>query len=158
MPNHIHLLLTPHGANACALLMKNLGQQYVQKVNYRLGRTGTLWEGRFFSSLATSERYILNCYRYIDRNPVRAGIVPAPGDYGWSSYAANAEGKRDGLLRPHVAYDGLAVELQERLRTYRELCDQDPPQAVLDEIRKATRVGGVIGKRRRQRGRPPKAK
>ena len=73
MTNHIHLLLTPERADACALLMKNLGQRYVQSVNRKLGRTGTLWGGRFKSGLVRSESYVLACYRYIEMNPVRAG-------------------------------------------------------------------------------------
>lgn len=158
MTNHIHLLLTPHSPEACAALMKNLGQHYVQSVNQRLGRTGTLWEGRFFSSLVPTEAYVLNCYRYIDLNPVLARMVPAAADYRWSSYAANAQGKVDGLLHPHPAYDGLAVDADRRLLTYKKMCDEGVPQGVLEEIRKATRLGCAIGTRRRQRGRPPKAK
>jgi putative transposase len=156
MTNHVHLLLTPHNAQACALLMKNLGQCYVQGVNQRLGRTGTLWEGRYYSSLATSENYVLACYRYIELNPVLAGMVATPTQYRWSSYAANAQGKVDSLLRSHAAYDGLGLEAEQRLRAYREMCDDGVPANLLEEIRKATRVGGVIGTRRRQRGRPPK--
>src|SRR5262245_55776451 len=68
MTNHVHLLLTPETGDGCALLMKNLGQRYVQGVNYHLKRSGTLWEGRFHSSLVTSETYVLNCYRYIEWN------------------------------------------------------------------------------------------
>ena len=99
MTNHVHLLLTPHTPDACARLMKNLGQCYVQGVNQRLRRTGTLWEGRFHSCLVTAERYVLACYRYIELNPVRAGMVAAPGEYRWSSYRANAEARPDALLR-----------------------------------------------------------
>src|SRR3989440_5617612 len=93
MTNHVHLLLTPHAADACALLMKYLSQCYVQRVNKRTGRSGTLWEGRFRSCLVASEHYVLACYRYIELNPVRAGMVSHPADYPWSSYAANSPGK-----------------------------------------------------------------
>ena len=94
MTNHVHLLATPRAANACALLMKNLGQRYVQYVNRSRERTGTLWEGRFRSCIAQSERYVMACYRYIELNPVRAGMVARAGDYRWSSYLANAGGVR----------------------------------------------------------------
>jgi putative transposase len=158
MTNHVHLLVTPHNAEACALLMKNLAQCYVQGVNQRLGRTGTLWEGRFYSCLAPSENHVLACYRYIELNPVLAGMVATPAQYRWSSYAANAQGKGDSLLRSHQAYDGLGLDAERRSRAYREMCDEGVPALLVEEIRKATRVGCVIGTRRRQRGRPPKAK
>jgi putative transposase len=156
MTNHVHLLLTPHTADACALVMKNLGQRYVQGVNHRLGRTGTLWEGRFYSCLVPSESYVLACYRYIELNPVRAGMVAAATQYRWSSYGANAEGKGNAFIRPHAAYDGLGLESEQRSRAYKNMCDQGVPALVVEEIRKATRVGCAIGTRRRQRGRPSK--
>lgn len=156
MTNHVHLLLTPHTKNACALLMKNLGQRYVQGINQRLERSGTLWEGRFHSCLVTSENYVLACYRYIELNPVRAGIVAFPGHYRWSSYRANAEGKPSGVIQAHPVYQGLGVELQQRSCAYKSLCEESVPNSVVEEIRKATRVGCAIGTRRRQRGRPSK--
>jgi len=158
MTNHVHLLLTPHTASACALLMKNLGQCYVQGVNHRLCRTGTLWEGRFHSCLVSSESYVLACYRYIELNPVRAGMVAAPDQYRWSSYGANAEGEVDGFLRSHAAYESLGREADQRARAYKGLCEDGLPMFVVEEIRKATRIGCVVGTRRRSRGRPPKAK
>ncbi|MGH8689773.1 MAG: transposase, partial [Burkholderiales bacterium] len=158
MTNHVHLLLTPHVSNACALLMKNLGQLYVQGVNNRLGRTGTLWEGRFHSSLVTTERYVLACYRYIELNPVRAGITAGPDQYRWSSYKANAEGKPNGILRAHEAYEALGAEAAQRSQAYKRICEEEVPDVVLEDIRKATRVGCAIGTRRRNRGRPAKAR
>ncbi len=92
MTNHVHLLLTPDEADSASLLMKYLGQHYVQHINQRYGRTGTLWEGRFKSCLAQSQTYVLACHRYIEMNPVRAGMVAHPGQYRWSSYAVNADG------------------------------------------------------------------
>src|SRR4051812_23176241 len=88
MTNHVHLLLTPDEAEGPGLLMKHLGQRYVQHVNRAYGRSGTLWEGRFRSCLTQSEDYLLACQRYIELNPVRAGMVRHPRDYRWSSYHA----------------------------------------------------------------------
>src|SRR5215467_13960820 len=85
MTNHVHLLLTPQTTDGCGLLMKRLGQCYVQYVNRSYGRSGTLWEGRFRSALVQSERYLLACSRYIELNPVRAAIVRHPSHYRWSS-------------------------------------------------------------------------
>lgn len=86
MTNHVHLLLTPQNADSCARLMRNLGQRYVQYVNRRYGRSGTLWEGRYRSCLVESAEYVLGCHRYIELNPVRAGMVVAPSAYRRSSH------------------------------------------------------------------------
>jgi putative transposase len=94
MTNHVHLLVTPHESEACGRFMKQLSQYYVQTINDRVQRSGTLWEGRYYSCLLTSARYVLACYRYIELNPVRAGMVRAPEDYPWSSYQAHGSGQR----------------------------------------------------------------
>ena len=154
MTNHIHLLLTPETTDSCALLMKNLGQRYVQSVNRKLERTGTLWEGRFKSGLVRSESYVLACYRYIELNPVRAGMVRVPSQYRWSSYSANAEGEGSELVRSHPAYDALGRDAAQRTSAYQQLCENAPPVPMIEEIRRATRIGCVIGKKRRGRGRP----
>lgn len=155
MPNHVHLLLTPHRANACAQLMKRLGQCYVQHVNKRIGRTGTLWEGRFYSCLVGSSHYALACYRYIELNPVRAGIVSLPRQYRWSSYQANsAEGACDMPLQPHAAYLSLNDDPDGRMSAYRGLFDSSLETSVADEFRRATRGGYLVGARPSPRGRP----
>lgn len=158
MTNHVHLLVTPQDSGACGAFMKRLGQCYVQAVNQRLGRGGTLWGGRFRSSPVRSDNYVLACYRYIELNPVRAGMVRLPAQYRWSSHAANAEGRANTIVQPHAAYIALGSDTQRRLDAYRELCGDALPDADLDDIRKATKVGCVIGTRRRGRGRPPAAK
>lgn len=86
MTNHVHLLLTSDKDDGPSLLMKHLGQRYVQYVNKIYRRSGTLWEGRFRSSLVQRDGYSLKCQRYVELNPVRAGMVQHPRDYAWSSY------------------------------------------------------------------------
>jgi putative transposase len=154
MTNHVHLLVTPHAADSCAKLMKNLGQNHVQRINSRRGRTGTLWEGRFWSCPVTTERYVLACYRYIELNPERAGMVDHPSQYPWSSYHQNAEGEPGGLLDPHSVYLAIAGAKATRGSDYRALCDVPLEPSVIDEIRKATRGGYAVGASRRPRGRP----
>nr|WP_232965940.1 transposase [Pseudomonas palleroniana] len=102
MTNHVHLLLTPTCCAGAGLLMKGLGQRYVQYVNRTYQRTGTLWEGRFRSCLVQQDNYVLACYRYIEMNPVRAGMVAHPGNYRWTTYRANAQGEPSSFLSPHV--------------------------------------------------------
>jgi putative transposase len=154
MSNHVHLLVTPQTADACGALMKRLGQHYVQYVNRAHGRTGTLWEGRFRSCAAASERYVLACYRYIELNPVRAGIAAHPRDYRWSSFRANAQGAGDCMLAPHPAYVALGGSDALRMAQYRGLFDGTLDPRLMDEIRSATRSGRTLGATRNPRGRP----
>jgi putative transposase len=104
---------------AVARMMQSLGRRYVRYVNDALGRTGTLWEGRFKSSLVDSERYLLACYRYIELNPVRAGMVADASSYQWSSLGSNGFGRADGVITPHPAYLQLHPQQDERQARYR---------------------------------------
>lgn len=151
MTNHVHLLLTPEKADSAALLMKNLGQRYVQYINRTYRRSGTLWEGRFRSCLTQSEDYVLTCYRYIELNPVRAAMVRHPRDYRWSSYAGNAQGKRDTLLMPHEQYLRLGRTDGERREAYRALFNAHIDGPVLDQIRQATNGNHALGSQRFQK-------
>lgn len=156
MTNHVHLLVTPHRHDACARMMKQLNQCYVQRLNKCSGRSGTLWEGRFHSSLVGSDRYALACYRYVELNPVRAGLVVHPRDYYWSSYRGNAEGDADPVLSPHATYQALGDSIVRRAGAYRTLFDVPLPSPEMEAIRKATRGGYRIGEQRRPRGRRPR--
>jgi putative transposase len=99
---HVHLLVTPERTDSASLMMKHLGQRYVQYINRSYRRSGTLWEGRFRSCLTQDEGYILTCYRYIELNPVRAAMVAHPGEYRWSSYAVNGQGLCNPVITPHA--------------------------------------------------------
>lgn len=145
MTNHVHLLLTPQGVESLGRLMKSLGQRYVQYVNRTYRRTGTLWEGRFRSCLMQDETYVLACYRYIELNPVRAGMVAHPGEYRWSSYRANAQGEADALLTPHPVYLAQSLELETRQAAYRELFRFELAPGLVDEIRQATNGNFALG-------------
>ncbi|MGI0034916.1 MAG: transposase [Nitrososphaera sp.] len=85
--NHVHLLMTPSDEFGVSRVMQSLGRRYVQYINHQFRRTGTLWEGRHKASLVQAEHYLLTCYRYIELNPVRAGMVSHPGEYRWSTLA-----------------------------------------------------------------------
>jgi putative transposase len=141
MTNHVHLLLTPAAAGACTGLMRDLGQRYVQYFNGRHERSGTLWEGRFRSCIAESARYVLGCYRYIELNPVRAGMVDHPTGYLWSSYAVNSGMRSDPLITPHPEYVAIATEPGSRYSAYRGLFDERLDPALQQAIRDATNVG-----------------
>lgn len=145
MTNHVHLLLTPLCASSCGSLMKHLGQLHSQYVNRTYGRTGTLWEGRFRSCLVQSEEYLLACYRYIELNPVRAGMADHPKQYPWSSYRTNSEGETSELVVQHEEYVRLGRNAGERQRAYRALFDSRPGLDRFDEIREATNGNFALG-------------
>ncbi|WDS34742.1 transposase [Pseudoxanthomonas sp.] len=109
MTNHVHLLLTCRVAGTASTLMQSLGRRYVRYINDHYRRTGTLWEGRYKSCLVQDETYLLRCYRYIELNPVRAGMVADPADYPWSSHPCNGLGRADALVHPHACYSTIAV-------------------------------------------------
>jgi putative transposase len=115
MSNHVHLLLTPNGAGGCAALMHVVAQRYAQYFNRKHQRTGTLWEGRYKSCVIESSRYILACYRYIELNPVRAGMVSHPASYLWSSCAGNSGMRKDALISPHAEFAALGPALYAQL-------------------------------------------
>jgi len=145
MTNHVHILLTPSCVLGTALLMKGLGQRYVQYVNRTYRRTGTLWEGRFRSCLVQQESYLLACYRYIELNPVRAGMVEHPADYRWSSYKVNALEEASNLVTPHSIYNELGRDALERAKAYQGLFKSQLAPAVIDHIRTSTNGNYVLG-------------
>lgn len=145
MTNHVHLLLTPARKDGPSLLMKHLGQRYVQYVNRTYRRSGTLWEGRFRSSIVQEQGYLLRCYRYIELNPVRAGMVRHPREYPWSSYCSNAELRRSRLLTPHQEYLALGRGEEARVAAYRALFRSELDQTEVKEIRLAVNGGFALG-------------
>jgi len=147
MTNHVHLLLTPSKSGSAGLMMKHLGQYYVQYINRTYQRTGTLWEGRFRSCLTQTEDYLLACYRYIELNPVRAGMVMKPQDYRWSSYHANGLGKPSAIITPHEEYIRLGRTDADRREAYRALFRAHEGEALTDDIRDATNGNYVLGGR-----------
>jgi putative transposase len=145
MTNHVHMLVTPRAEDSVSYLMKNLGQRYVQYVNRKHSRSGPLWDGRFKSCIVDSERYLLTCLRYIELNPVRAGMVRHPREYPWSSYLANAEGQPSDFLVPHPQCLALGKTDEERRSVYRALFEEEMPAAMLQRIRDATNGGLALG-------------
>jgi putative transposase len=121
MTNHFHLLATPSTAEGIPQMMQSVGRRYVRYFNQRQARTGTLWEGRYKSTLIQAERHLLACMAYIDLNPVRAALVAEPGDYPWSSYAHHVGRRLDKLIAPHPLYWELGNTPFSREAAYSEL-------------------------------------
>ena len=145
MTNHVHMLLTPQTDDGVSKLLQSLGRQYVRYFNYAYTRSGTLFEGRYKSSLVQQEQYLLSCQCYIELNPVRAGMVKDPGDYRWSSYRAHAFGVEPKMWSPHSLYEGLGVVEPERRRAYRALIGQTLDAEVVANIRHCSNTGVVLG-------------
>lgn len=145
MTNHVHLLVTGLERGAVSRMMQRVGRCYVARFNARYRRTGTLWEGRFKSSLVDSERYLLACHRYIELNPVRAAMVARPVDYRWSSYRANGLGAPDGLISPHPCYLRLGPDAAATQTAYRQLFENAVGDDLIAEIRVHTRQQKVLG-------------
>ena len=146
MSNHVHLLLTPPAEDSVAQLTISLGRRYVQYINKHYDRIGTLWQGRYKSSLVTTDDYFLSCQRYIELNPVRAALTDDPAYYRWSSYWANGLGQPDPLVTPHQIYLGLANNEPERLAAYRALFNIALNDKVVDDIRIAINQGHPLGR------------
>ena len=120
MTNHIHILATPEDNEGITRMMQYIGRCYVPYINNKYDRSGSLWEGRYKASLVQEEAYLLRCMRYIELNPVRAGMVSRPGDYIWSSHHSNAyDGEeREGFLSRHAIYQELADDEALRQAAY----------------------------------------
>lgn len=145
MTNHVHLLVTPERKGSLPLMMQAMGRTYVQPLNACYQRSGTLWEGRYKASLVQTDEYLLACQRYIELNPVRAGMVEAPGDYRYSSYRHHALGIEDPLLTPHSVYLALHAQPSARRYAYRNLFRDTLSEELLVQVRHCTNACGVIG-------------
>jgi putative transposase len=145
MTNHIHLLATPVDRGGLPRVMQSVGRRYVQHFNRVYGRTGTLWEGRYRAAAIDSDQYFLTCMRYIELNPVRAGMVHHAAQYRWSSYGAHARGATNKLVTDHYLYDGLGSRAEERREAYRQLCEVPLAYADLESIRRATNSSWALG-------------
>ncbi len=94
--------MTPGTESGISRVMQLLGNRYVQYINKKYRKTGTLWEGRHKAGLIDAEQYLLTCYRHIEMNPVRANMVDHPGDYQWSSYHCHATGNPASIINDHT--------------------------------------------------------
>ena len=151
MTNHVHLLVTPATAESLPRTMQSLGRRYVRHINWAHKRTGTLWEGRYRAAPIDSDDYFLSCCRYIELNPVRAGMVAHPRDYPWSSYRAHADGTKDALASDHPLYRRLGKTASERQQEYRSLFRGKLPEAFVEALRAATNGGWALGGERFQK-------
>ncbi len=145
MTNHIHILLTPERKDSVGCLFQSIGRHYVRYINSTYQRHGGLWEGRYKANIIDSQRYLFSCMRYIELNPVRAGMVSHPAEYRWSSYAANALGTSNAILSAQYEYTKLGSTADERQSVYRGLIGRDKCTDDLEILRSALQTGTPIG-------------
>ncbi len=144
MSNHFHLMVTPQSPTALPRAMQSLGRRYVRYYNDRYDRTGTLWQGRYRTALITDERYWLTCMRYVEMNPVRAGLAASPDLYRWCSYLSHAFGVSDPMLAPHVLYEELAGTPDGRQAAWRNMCDPPVQPEQIERLRSYF-AAGIVG-------------
>ncbi|MEH6519305.1 MAG: transposase [Halioglobus sp.] len=145
MTNHVHILATPLEEVSVSRMMQYVGRHYVPYVNKKYGRSGTLWEGRFKAAIIESSEYLLACYRYIELNPVRAGMVEHPGEYSWSSYGRNGLELEDRLITEHAEYQQLGSSEPDRAENYRLLFEESMTATDLSSLRIHTQSGTPLG-------------
>ena len=149
MVNHVHLIVTPQAETEnISKLMRLLAARQTRYVNKLENRTGTLWEGRFKTSLIDTTTYLLACCRYVDLNPIRAAIVALPEEYRWSSYRSHIGISDDQLLEPSSAYRELGKSDAERIQAYRAYVAKDTHESELTTVRTALKRNQPTGPKR----------
>lgn len=146
MPNHVHMLVSFQESGAAGALMQRLGRRYVRWFNDRHFRSGTLWEGRYRSTVLDPHEWLLNASLYIETNPVRQGFVSAASLYPWSSCRHHVGLEQDPLITDHPLYWALGNTPFERQAGYRQQLEAGLTPAQLDQIRYAENNGWMLGR------------
>ena len=145
LPNSIQIIATPRIDKGISSMMQSLGRRYVQYVNHRYKRSGTLWEGRYKSSLIDSENYLLTCYRYVELRPLHLGLVENLEEYPWSSYHHHCGEKKDWLIQDHRLFNALGDKDDERCNAYSSSFRYRFDRRMIDFIAETVNMGQVLG-------------
>ena len=145
MPDHLHLLATPHDAIGLGRMMQWIGRHYVPYFNRKYQRAGTLWQGRFKASVVEPHRYLMLCSRYIELNPVRAGLAASAADYPWSSYAHHVGIRSDPMITDHAMFWALGNTPFQREQVYRQFLEEVPPAAEIALLNQSLLKGWALG-------------
>jgi putative transposase len=145
MTNHVHLLVTPDTKDSIGQMFQGIGRHYVRYINDTYQRHGGLWEGRYKANIIQSQAYFLSCLRYIELNPVRAGMVDHPTKYRWSSYGANALGESNAILSQHDEYIGLGASAVLRQKVYLGLFDDNLSADMVKFFKQSLQSGTPLG-------------
>ncbi|MFD1215787.1 MULTISPECIES: transposase [Microbulbifer] len=145
LPNMVQIIGTPRVPDGVPSMMQSLGRRYVQFINHRYKRSGTLWAGRYKSSLIDSDAYLLTCYRYVELRPLYLGLADSLGDYRWSSFNHHASVERSDVISDHWLYLQLGDTPSERAEAYRKLFRYRFDRRLLEYIAETIKVGQVLG-------------
>lgn len=145
MPNHLHLLASPSDGVGLSRMMQWVGRHYVPYFNARYQRIGTLWQGRYKAAVIDPDKYLMVCSRYIESNPVRAGLATTPADYPWSSFAHHVGSRSDPLITDHPIFWALGNTPFEREVAYQRLMDQRPGEDETTALTEAALKGWPLG-------------
>jgi putative transposase len=171
LPNRVQLLVTPTDDAGLGKMMQAIGRRYVPYFNARHRRSGSLWEGRFRTTVLDADAYFMECARLLEYQPVKAGLAADMVSYPWSSHAHHLGLRKQAWLTDHAAYWKLGNTPFDREIAYQEFCSHPPERKQVDAIEEATSRGWALGSasfkaalakltdRRLQparRGRPPK--
>ena len=137
MPNHIHLIAVPETKEGLQLAIGEAHRRYTRRINFREGWRGHLWQGRF-ASFTMEQSYLLACVKYIELNPVRAGLVTHPENWNWSSAESHIHGRDNILLK--------STQLMEMVDTpWQEFLSVDVQKSEIERFRKHDRTGRPLG-------------
>jgi putative transposase len=145
LPAQFHVLATPELEESLPAFMQSVGRSYVRYFNNRHGRSGTLWEGRYRSTVLEASAYMLPCMVVLETRPVSEGLVNRPQDYAWSSYAHNAGLHQDNLVRSHAQYWALANTPFAREAAYQRAVEHGITAAVTEQVLAAASKGWALG-------------
>ncbi|WP_255874109.1 transposase [Microbulbifer elongatus] len=145
LPNMIQIIATPKVPDGIPSMMQSLGRRYVQFVNHRYRRSGTLWAGRYKSSLIDSDAYLLTCYRYVESRPIYLGLADSMSDYAWSSFRHHANLEASTVIKDHRLYMALGDSAAARADAYRELFRYRFDRRLLEYIAETIKLGQILG-------------
>ncbi|MBB3167992.1 transposase [Simiduia aestuariiviva] len=145
LPNMVQFIATPRIEQGLSSMMQSLGRRYVQYINHRYRRSGTLWGGRYKSSLIDSDAYLLTCYRYVELKPMYLGLANEPGEYPWSSFNYHTSINSSPLIKDHRLYLELGKTARERIQEYRKLFRYAFDNRLLVYIAETVKLGQVLG-------------
>ncbi len=145
LPNMIQIIATPRVPDGISSMMQSLGRRYVQFVNHKYKRSGTLWAGRYKSSLIDSDAYLLTCYRYVELRPLYLGLADSLGAYPWSSFSHHASNEASDVITDHRLYLKLGETPQQRAEAYRKLFRYRFDRRLLEYIAETIKLGQILG-------------
>lgn len=145
LPNMIQIIASPRVPDGIPSMMQSLGRRYVQFVNHRYRRSGTLWAGRYKSSLIDSDSYLLTCYRYVESRPIYLGLAESMDGYRWSSFRHHANIEQSNVIKDHRLYLSLGKKPQARAEAYQELFRYRFDRRLLEYIAETIKLGQILG-------------